>query len=146
MENVETKPRKYNLRTKKVRNVNEPAYRGLIKPERSDELYNKIVDVIVTQQKYKQPGYSAKLLAQEVKINIRYIAAVINSRCGDNYNHFVNHLRIKDAKLLLVDKRYADKNIEDISAMVGFANRQSFYAAFYKFVGVTPKEFRREKK
>ena len=31
---------------------------------------------------------------------------------------------------------------EEISAMVGFANRQSFYAAFYKILGVTPRSYR----
>ena len=43
----------------------------------------------------------------------------------------------------LVDKRYMDKNVEEISAMVGFANRQSFYAAFYKNVGETPNGYRK---
>ena len=37
-----------------------------------------------------------------------------------------------------------DKNVEEISAMVGFANRQSFYAAFYKNVGETPNGIVRE--
>jgi AraC-like DNA-binding protein len=43
---------------------------------------------------------------------------------------------------LLVDRRYRDLNMEDISDMVGFANRQSFYAAFYKFNGITPREYK----
>ena len=30
-----------------------------------------------------------------------------------------------------------------ISAMVGFANRQSFYAAFYKNIGETPNGYRK---
>ena len=47
-------------------------------------------------------------------------------------------------KNLLTDKRYADKNVEEISTMVGFANRQSFYAAFYKILGVTPRGYRME--
>ncbi len=49
-----------------------------------------------------------------------------------NYSCLLNEYRVKDALHLLTDKRYADKNVEEISAMVGFANRQSFYAAFYK--------------
>jgi methylphosphotriester-DNA--protein-cysteine methyltransferase len=44
----------------------------------------------------------------------------------------------------LTDKRYAAKNIEDISTMVGFANRQSFYAAFYKIMGETPNGYRKK--
>ena len=43
---------------------------------------------------------------------------------------------------LLVDKRYQELNMEDISDMVGFSNRQSFYASFYKLNGVTPRDYR----
>jgi AraC-like DNA-binding protein len=32
--------------------------------------------------------------------------------------------------------------MEDISDMVGFANRQSFYASFYKINGITPREYK----
>ena len=55
----------------------------------------------------------------------------------------LNEYRVKDALHLLTDKRYADKNVEEISAMVGFANRQSFYAAFYKNIGETPNGYRK---
>ena len=41
-------------------------------------------------------------------------------------------------------RQYMDKTMEEISAMVGFANRQSFYAAFYKILGVTPRGYRME--
>ena len=55
----------------------------------------------------------------------------------------LNEYRVKEAQHLLTDKRYADKNVEEISTMVGFANRQSFYAAFYKNVGETPNGYRK---
>jgi AraC-like DNA-binding protein len=32
--------------------------------------------------------------------------------------------------------------MEEVSDMVGFANRQSFYASFYRVVGVTPRDYR----
>lgn len=81
-------------------------------------------------------------MARELKTNTRYLSAVINSRFNMNYSCLLNEYRIKEAVHLLVDKRYVDKNIEEISTMVGFANRQSFYAAFYKNVGITPREYR----
>ena len=59
-----------------------------------------------------------------------------------NYTSFVNKFRIDEAMTLLVDKRYRDLNMEDISDMVGFANRQSFYASFYKINGITPREYK----
>ena len=42
-------------------------------------------------------------------------------------------------------KAYVWKNVEEISTMVGFANRQSFYAAFYKNVGETPNGYRKKR-
>ena len=119
------KKRPYNLREKKEKKA---AYRSLIRPELADELYDKILNIIVVQKKYKDPDYSAKDLAKELKTN----------------SCLLNEYRVKDALHLLTDKRYADKNVEEISAMVGFANRQSFYAAFYKNVGETPNGYRKK--
>ena len=131
----------YNLREKKEKNA---AYRSLIRPELADELYDKIINIVVVQKKYRDPDYSAKMLAKELETNTRYLSAVINSRFGMNYSCLLNEYRIREALHLLTDKRYAAKNIEDISTMVGFANRQSFYAAFYKIMGETPNGYRKK--
>ena len=131
---------RYNLREKKEKKA---AYRNMIRAELADELYDKILNLIVIQKKYKDPNYSAKDLAKELRTNTRYLSAVINSRFGMNYSCLLNEYRIKEALHLLVDKRYAEKNVEEISALVGFANRQSFYAAFYKIMGETPNGYRK---
>ena len=133
--------RPYNVRERKIK---EAAYRGMIRAELADELYDKIMNILIIEKKYKDPNYSARDLAKELNTNTRYLSAVINSRFGMNYSCLVNEYRIKEALHLLVDKRYADKNVEEISAMVGFANRQSFYAAFYKNVGETPNGYRKK--
>lgn len=134
------KKRPYNIKEKKEKKA---AYRSLIRPELADELYDKIMEIVVIQKKYRDPDYSAKDLAKELKTNTRYLSAVVNSRFGMNYSCLLNDYRVKDALHLLTDKRYADKNVEEISAMVGFANRQSFYAAFYKNIGETPNGYRK---
>ena len=131
------KKRPYNLREKKEKKA---AYRSLIRPELADELYDKILNIVVVQKKYKDPDYSAKDVAKDLQYNTRYLSI----RFGMNYSCLLNEYRVKDALHLLTDKRYADKNVEEISAMVGFANRQSFYAAFYKNVGETPNGYRKK--
>ena len=135
---VKKKP--YNIREKKIKNA---PYREMIRAELADELYDKILNIIVVQKKYRDPSYSAKELAKELKTNTRYLSAVINSRFGMNYSCLLNEYRIKEAQFLLVDKRYQHKTIEEISVMVGFSNRQSFYAAFYRILGETPNGYRR---
>ena len=88
-----TKKRPYNLREKKEKKA---AYRSLIRPELADELYDRILNIIVVQKKYRDPNYSAKDLAKELQTNTRYLSAVVNSRFGMNYSCLLNEYRVKE--------------------------------------------------
>ena len=115
-----------------------------LRPELVDELYEQILSKFIVEKKYRDPDYSARQLAIDLNTNTRYISAVINLRFQQNYSCLVNDYRIREALYMLIDNRYLDKSIEDIALAVGFANRQSFYAAFYRMKGITPKEYRRQ--
>ena len=130
---------KYNITEKKEK---EAAYRSLVNPRLMDEMKEKILDIIVMQKKYKDKDYSAKKLAEDLGTNTRYISAVVNVRFHMNYTSFVNKFRIEEAMAILVDRRYQNLRMEEVSDMVGFANRQSFYASFYKIMNMTPREYR----
>lgn len=132
---------KYNIIERKEK---EAGYRNLVSPELMDYLKEKILNIIVMQKKYKDKNYSAKQLAADLGTNSRYVSAVINVRFHTNYTSFVNKYRIEEAMSILTDKRYQDLRIEDVSDMVGFSNRQSFYASFYKIMGVKPKDYRNQ--
>ena len=81
-------------------------------------------------------------MAEDLETNTRYVSAVVSVCFGMNYTSLVNKYRVEYAKTLLKDKRYRNLKMEDVSDMVGFSNRQSFYAAFYKFTGVTPRQYK----
>ncbi|MBR5687997.1 MAG: AraC family transcriptional regulator [Prevotella sp.] len=130
---------KYNITEKKEK---EAAYRSLVSPKLMDELKEKIINIILVQKKFKDKEYSAKKLAEDLGTNTRYISAVVNVRFHMNYTSFVNKFRVEEAMALLIDKRYQHLNMEEISDMVGFSNRQSFYASFFKFNGITPREYK----
>lgn len=133
---------KYNINLDD--NKKEAAYRSLVNPKLMSELKVKIVKVLLKKKKYKDKNYSAKLLAEELNTNTRYISAVVNVCFNMNYTSLVNKYRVEDAKKLLVSKRYRNLKMEEISDMVGFSNRQSFYASFYKFTGITPRKYRND--
>ena len=88
------KKKPYNIRDRKPK---EAAYRSLIRAELADELYDKILNIVVVQKKYKDPDYSAKELAKELNTNTRYLSAVVNSRFGMNYSCLLNEYRVKAA-------------------------------------------------
>ena len=132
---------KYNIVEKKEK---EAVYRSLVSPHLMDEMKERILNIIVMQKKYKDKGYSAKKLAEDLCTNTRYVSAVVNVKFHMNYTSFINKYRIEEAMSILVDKRYQDLRMEEVSDMVGFANRQSFYASFYKIMGITPKDYRQQ--
>ena len=130
---------KYNITEKKE---HEAKYRSLVNPEMMDTLKEKILRIIVIQEKYKDKEYSAKQLAMDLGTNTRYVSAVINVKFHTNYSCFVNKYRIDEAMSLMVDRRYQKLTMEQISDMVGFSNRQSFYASFYRIMNMSPREYR----
>ena len=130
----------YNIREKQEKNA---AYRSLIRAELADELYDKILNIIIIEKRYRDKNFSAKSLSEELNTNTRYISAVINSRFNTNFSCLINEYRIKEALHKMKDKRYADMTIEEIGNEVGFANRQSFYASFYRIMGETPNSYRK---
>lgn len=131
---------KYNIHFED--NKKEAAYRTLINPKQISRLKVKIVNIIQKKKKYKDKEYSAKRLAEELGTNTRYISAAVKIGFDMNYSSFVNKCRIDAAIALLKDKRNKRLKMEDVGDIVGFSNRQSFYAAFYKFTGLTPKQFK----
>ena len=130
---------KYNITEIKEKKAD---YRSLVSPQMMDELQEKIMKIIVFNKKYREKDYSAKQLAEDIGTNTRYISAVVNSRFHCNFTSFVNKYRIDDAMSILVDKRYQDLNVEEVGTMVGFSNRQSFYASFFRVLGMTPRDYR----
>ena len=131
----------YNLTEKKMR---APLYRSLLNPEMVENMYQEIMAKFIVEKKYRDADYNAQKLADELNTNTRYISAVINLRYQDNYSQMVNEFRIKDAMYLLKDKHSQKMTMEEIALTVGFSNRQSFYAAFYKRLGITPREYRQK--
>jgi YesN/AraC family two-component response regulator len=130
----------YNIKEKKEKKA---TYRSLIRAELADELYEKILNIIVIEKRYRDKDFSAKELASELGTNTRYISAVINSRFNTNFSCLINEYRVKEALHRMTDKRYLDLTIEEVGALVGFANRQSFYASFYRIMGETPNGYRK---
>ena len=130
----------YNIKEKQDKNA---PYRSLIRAELADELYEKILNIIVIQKRYRDKDFSAKILAKELNTNTRYISAVINSRFNTNFSCLINEYRVKEALHRMTDKRYLEMTIEEIGTLVGFANRQSFYASFYRVMNETPNGYRR---
>lgn len=134
---------KYNITEKKDKAA---AYRNAVSAKMMDSLKERITEVLLNQKKYRDPSYSARQLSADLQTNPRYISAAINMRFDMNYSMLVNKYRVEEAKDILASHKHDGKRMEEVSHMVGFSNRQSFYAAFFRFTGTTPRDYKMQMK
>ena len=105
------------------------------------DIYLKILDKMVVGEKYLQPDYSARMLADELGTNSRYISAAIRLYGHQNFPQMINEYRIRAATKFILDGQSVRCSMADIAMRVGFANRQSFYNAFQRIHKMSPRAF-----
>ena len=86
---------------------------------------------------------SLGILERELHISKYYISHLMSNKLKMGFNDYVNSLRISNACKQLIK---SDASITEISENVGFNTLRTFNRAFMKQTGMTPSEYRREKK
>lgn len=76
--------------------------------------------------------------------NPRIVSQVINHYFGTNFSDWINNHRLDYAKNQLRTTTSREKNISQILYESGFNSVSSFYTAFSKKVGISPKDYRRK--
>lgn len=75
--------------------------------------------------------------------NSSYLGKIFNKKVGENFNSYLDHIRIEHSKELLI---HNDFKVYTIAEKVGYRNVDYFHIKFKKYVGQTPAEFRRQHK
>lgn len=81
-------------------------------------------------------------LSKIIGINRTYLSNHINSTYGLNFNLWVNHLRIEEAKQLI--KQSPKRNLSEIAEQIGFTDLAHFSKQFKLQEGVSPSEWRKK--
>ena len=106
------------------------------------ELFNDIMEKMITEKLYRNPEFSLGELTKKVKSNTKYVSSAIKLFSGLNFNYFVNTFRVQEATEWLLRDNFV-MTMEELMQQCGFQNRGTFYRAFNAKVGMTPKEFRK---
>ncbi len=106
------------------------------------EAFENIQKYIVENQKYLDPILSLEKLADELSMSTSHMSKLINTYSGQNFSDYINELRVDQSKKLLSDNSFSQYTIVAIGLECGFNSKSTFYAAFKKFTGLTPTDFR----
>ncbi len=111
----------------------------------SDQVVTQILEQLhnfESSNRFSKEQYTLNSLAKELNTNSAYLSKIINAYKNVNFSTYINDLRIDfTVDQLIKNKSLRCFTIEAIAEEVGFKNRQSFSAAFYKKKGVYPSSF-----
>lgn len=106
--------------------------------------YKSCLDkIMLTQQAYLRSDLTLPKLARAIDCSVNHLSQVINAGFGMSFFDFVNQFRIEHAKGLLSELDKKGGAVVNVAFTVGFNSNSAFYAAFKKYVGQTPAQYRR---
>ena len=96
---------------------------------------------------YIESNYNHELrleqLANIFGYNSAYLGKVFHQYTGENFNNYLDRIRITEAKRLLSLDEY---KVYEVAEMVGYTNINYFHNKFKKYVGISPLSFKRRSK
>ncbi len=120
----------------------ETDQRKIVNSEDLKTLMEEIDSYMQTTEVFLNSELTIIDLAEKLNIHPKKISTSINTVFNQNFNNYVNQLRIKKAEILLADQSSNYLSIEGISKEVGFHSKSAFYAAFKKVTGTTPNKYK----
>ena len=118
---------------------------NIFKKNDDNELFSQITKLIATNKLYLKSNISLSNISRNIGHNTQKTSSVINQYAQQNFNDFINHYRIEEAKRMLVADENKNFTISSIAFDVGFSSLSTFNAAFKKFEGITPSVYRKQK-
>ena len=93
------------------------------------------------ESNFADKNMSVNYVCEELGVTERYLQTVIRDRTGDTFAIYLEKLRVKRAAELLLNTDYSNEQVADL---VGYGALSTFYRAFNKRMGMSPKVFREE--
>lgn len=113
-----------------------------ITEEKLSELMDRVINYMKTTEAYTSPELTIINLAEGLQVHPKLVSTTINNISKENFNAYVNRLRIEKALELIKSGKLYAYSMEGIGHEVGFNSKSAFYAAFRKVTGTTPIKYK----
>lgn len=110
--------------------------------------HDKYSSLLEEAQKYVQQNYSSNeislnMVASHVGISPSYFSTIFRQEAGSTFTEYLTEIRMEKAKELL---RCTNKKTSEIAYDIGYKDAHYFSYIFKKTQGLTPKEYRGDRK
>lgn len=123
------------------RKRNQSATLSRLRNEEIEELKSRLDNSLARERHYLNSDLSLGSLAALLDTSDKNLSCLLNLHLHTNFYDFINEYRVKAFQEKLESGRYHNYSLTGIALESGFKSKSSFYRAFKKHTGVTPKEY-----
>jgi len=102
---------------------------------------NIIDDILYYIEHNYQNNIKLETIAPLFGYNSAYLGKIFSKTVGENFNSYIDHMRIEHSKEMLLNNAY---KVYEIAEKVGYRNVDYFHKKFRKYVGESPAEYRKK--
>lgn len=125
----------------------EPRYaRSGLNEESAAVILERIDRALSADRLFADPALTLGRLAAAIESTPHQVSEVLNRYANISFHDLLNRRRVSEVKAQLLDADSDRYTIEGIGASAGFGSRSALYAAFRRLEGVTPAEFRAQRR
>jgi len=110
------------------------------------EVVSRLIQLMERDKLYQEHELTLQTLSDKLSIPTYQASQAIKEGMNKNFYDLVNGYRVEEAKRLLVDPKNENFTILSVGFEAGFNSKTTFNTVFKKFTGVTPTEYRDQKK
>ena len=123
--------------------ASEPRYeRSGLQQSLAADLLARIDQALAQGRLFARADLTLAQLAAAAGSTPHQVSEALNRYARVSFHDLINRRRVEDVKAQLRDRSSERFTIEGIGASAGFGSRSALYAAFRRFEGITPTEFR----
>jgi AraC-like DNA-binding protein len=124
-----------------------PRYaRSGLDKERVPEFLARLEELVKTEKPWLENDLTLTQLSERLGISTHHLSQLLNDEIGMTFFDYINRLRVQEVQRCLADPAYRSQTILDIALASGFNSKAAFNAAFRLHAGMTPSEFRLQRR
>ncbi|TMM58311.1 tetratricopeptide repeat protein [Maribacter algarum] len=105
-------------------------------------LFETLKDVIKNEKPYLNQELTLSGLAELINTSDKKLSALLNHSLSSSFYDYMNHFRVEAVKEKLRLEGYEKYSLVGIAYTCGFNSKSSFYRAFKKETGISPREYK----
>ena len=115
---------------------------GYLQKDEAKALLETLKDVIKNEKPYLQQELTLSGLAELINTSDKKLSALLNHSLSSSFYDYMNHYRIEAVKEKLRLGEYEKYSLVGIAYTCGFNSKSSFYRAFKKETGISPRKYK----